>query len=104
MPIVYRAANIIDAQLVLDEIKAAGIQARISGSYLSGAVGELPPDQVVSVWVDVEQHVDRAKAVVKEFEAAQRRGGVEKPCHQCDEMLAPQFGRCWNCGAWQAVD
>lgn len=104
MPIVYRAANIVDAQLVMDELKAAGFQVRMSGSFLSGAVGELPPDQVIAVWLDAERHYDRARLVVEEFEASQRAGGIDKPCHQCQEMLSPQFGKCWNCGAWQAVE
>ena len=101
MPIVYRAASIVDAQLVLDELKAAGLSVRISGSYLSGAIGEVPPGDLISVWVESDRQYDRARAVVKEFEASQRDNGVEKPCPQCKEMLAPQFGKCWNCGAWQ---
>ncbi len=104
MPIVYRAANIVDAQLVLDELLAAGLSARISGSYLSGAVGELPPDQVISVWIDSDRQMQRARAVVEDFEASQRTSGDDKPCHQCKEMLSPQFGRCWKCGAWQTSD
>jgi len=103
VPIVYRAASIIDAQLVVDELSAAGMKARISGTYLSGAVGELPPDQVVSVWVDIEQHVDRARQVIVEFEAEQRSSGPEQACERCAELLSPQFGRCWNCGALQPI-
>lgn len=101
MPIIYRAASIIDAQLVADELKAAGMQPRISGQFLSGAVGDLPPDQMISVWIDSELQQERAREVVREFEATQRMGDKESPCVQCKEMLAPQFGRCWNCGAWQ---
>lgn len=104
MEIVYRAANMVDAQLVADELKACGMQVRINGGYLSGAIGELPPDQVISVSIESNRHYDRARLVVEEFEAAQRLKGADKPCHQCEEMLAPQFGKCWNCGAWQAVE
>lgn len=104
MPIVYRAASMIDAQMVLDDLIAAGMKARIQGGYLSGAIGELPPDQLISVWIDQEMHFDRARQVVEEFEATQRLRGAERPCPNCDEMLAPQFGRCWRCGAWQAVE
>jgi len=78
MPIVYRAESIVDAQLVFDELKAAGLSVRITGSYLSGAIGEVPPGELVTIWLDSERHFDRK------------------------EMLAPQFGKCWNCGAWQA--
>lgn len=101
MPIIYQAENIIDAQLVFDELKAAGFSVRISGSYLSGAIGEVPPGELVTIWLDSDRHYDRARAVIKEFEIAQRSKGAEKPCPQCKEMLAPQFGKCWNCGAWQ---
>jgi len=101
MPIVYRAGNMIDAQMVLDELTAAGMQARISGSYLSGATGELPPDQLISVWIDSDRQYKRARQVVEEFEASQKVVGADRPCHQCNEMLAPQFGKCWKCGAWR---
>jgi len=101
VPIVYRAHSIIDAQLVLDELKAAGLSVRINGSYLSGAIGEVPPGDLVTVSVDSDRQYDRARAVVREFEASQRSGGADRPCPKCKEMLAPQFGKCWNCGAWQ---
>lgn len=101
MPIVYRAANIVDAQLVLDELLAAGMVARINGTFLSGVIGEVPPSDVITVSIESDRHYDRARLVVKEFESSQRVGGPDKPCHQCKEMLAPQFGKCWNCGAWQ---
>ncbi len=104
MPIVYRAANMIDAQLVLDDLIAAGLKARIQGGYLSGAIGELPPDQLISIWVDVPMHFDRARQVVEDFEQSQKVKGSERPCPKCAELLEPQFGRCWRCGAWQTVD
>jgi len=104
VPIVYSAANMVDAQLVFDELQAAGLHARITGGYLSGAIGEVPPDGLISVWIDSDRQYDLARLVVKEFEASQRLQGVDTPCHKCKEMLAPQFGKCWNCGAWQAVD
>nr|MBX2837742.1 DUF2007 domain-containing protein [Gammaproteobacteria bacterium] len=53
---VYRAANIIEAQILLDDLKAAGLEARISGAYLSGAVGELPPSELISVWISSDAH------------------------------------------------
>ena len=43
MIVVYRAAGPVDAQLVADELRAQGIGCEISGGYLSGAIGELPP-------------------------------------------------------------
>ncbi len=91
----------LDAQMVLDELLAAGLKARISGAHLSGAVGELPPSELLSVWIESEHHYDRARQIVDAFEATQQMKGADKPCHRCREMLAPQFGQCWNCGASQ---
>ena len=48
---VYQAASVIDAQLVCDLLKDAGFDAVVHGGYLSGAIGELPPDTLVSVYL-----------------------------------------------------
>lgn len=48
---VYQAASVIDAQLVCDLLKDAGFNALVHGGYLSGAIGELPPDTLVSVYL-----------------------------------------------------
>ncbi|MEE9320333.1 MAG: DUF2007 domain-containing protein [Granulosicoccus sp.] len=99
MPQVYRAANIIDAQLVMDELQAGGIQARISGRYLSGAIGELPPGDVIAVWIDCDQHVARARALIEDFEMSRLKPRPDWLCRTCDEIVGGEFGACWNCGA-----
>ena len=48
---VYQAGSVIDAQLVCDLLKDAGFDAVVHGGYLSGAIGELPPDTLVSVYL-----------------------------------------------------
>jgi len=101
MPLVYRAANVIDAQMVVDELKAGGMDAHITGEFLSGAVGELPPDGLVGVWLTEAMHVTRARQLIDEFEASRRLTGADRACPSCGEMLGVQFGRCWQCGALQ---
>jgi len=49
--IVYRAENIIDANLVKNALEAEGIPAFVGGQYLTGAIGELPPMPLVNVMV-----------------------------------------------------
>jgi hypothetical protein len=64
--IVYRAENIIDANLVKAALAEAGIQAFVSGEYLTGAIGQLPAWDLVTVMVadaDVEQAAPVAEAV-----------------------------------------
>jgi hypothetical protein len=48
---VYSAENLIDAQLVKDALESAGIPAFITGSALSGAIGELPAGGLIAVQV-----------------------------------------------------
>ena len=66
MQIVYRAENVIDAQLVKDALEGAGIRAFVSGSYLTGAIGQLPAWDYVSVMVAPDD-VERAVPVVRQF-------------------------------------
>ena len=51
MKIVYQAENIIDANLVKNALEHDGITAFVSGQYLTGAAGELPPIALVNVMV-----------------------------------------------------
>jgi hypothetical protein len=67
--IVYQAENIIDANLVKNALDAEGITAFVSGQYLTGAVGELPPIALVNVMVSA---IDwpRARQVAERIDAA----------------------------------
>jgi hypothetical protein len=72
--IVYRAENIIDANLVKNALEHEGIPAFVSGQYLTGAAGELPPLSLVSVMV-AEIDWPRARAIAERIDAelAERR-------------------------------
>lgn len=98
MELIYRAANLIEAQLIVDELKAGGMQAHVTGSYLSGAIGELPPTEVIGVWLVEDQHTDRARLLIEEFEASRRRADLDWQCASCQEPVGQEFGACWQCG------
>lgn len=102
MPLIYRAANIVEAQLIVDELKSGGMQAHITGSYLSGAIGELPPGDIIGVWLLQEQHTERAREIIDDFEASQQRPAWDWQCAHCDEPVGREFGACWNCGTAKA--
>ena len=78
MKIVYQAENIIDAHLVKNALEHDGISAFVSGQYLTGAVGELPPIALVNVMVAA---IDwpRARAIAERIDAAlsERRAGPD---------------------------
>ncbi|MBX2880054.1 MAG: DUF2007 domain-containing protein [Granulosicoccus sp.] len=98
MPLVYRAANLIEAQLVVDHLRDSGLQARITGTYLSGAIGELPPDDVIGVWLLEERHYQRARDIIDTFEAGRQSSRGNWQCKGCDEWLSHGFDICWQCG------
>lgn len=97
---IYRAASLIDAQLIVDELAAGGMQARIAGHYLGAAVGELPAEGLVDVWLLEARHRRRARALIEEYEAERRRAALvpDHPCAGCGELLGAAFGHCWQCG------
>lgn len=88
----------VEAQLIVDELQAGGMQARVTGSYLSGAIGELPPTEVIGVWLDQAQHHERARAVINEFEASRKHPSKDWQCDRCHEWAGREFGACWQCG------
>ncbi len=68
MRIVYRAENIIDANLVKGALEAEQIVAFVSGEYLTGAIGELPAWNLVAVMV-ADSDVERAAPIVQAVDA-----------------------------------
>ena len=71
MQIIYRAANIIDANLVKAALDSVGIMAFVNGEYLTGGMGELPCTGLINVMVaNVDIH--RALPVVREIDMALR--------------------------------
>ena len=104
MPLVYRAANLVEAQLVVDELAAGGMRARVTGSYLSGAIGELPPGDVIGVWLDEPLHLERARAMIDDYEATRSRRHADWRCRGCGETVGGEFGACWNCGTRAPFD
>ncbi|HMM56963.1 MAG: DUF2007 domain-containing protein [Xanthomonadales bacterium PRO7] len=87
MQIVYRAENIIDANLVKNALEAEGIPAFVGGQYLTGAIGELPPMPLVNVMV-AEIDLPRARAIAEKLdtELAERRA---EPDHDAGWLPEP---------------
>jgi Putative prokaryotic signal transducing protein len=69
--IVYRAENIIDANLVKAALAESGIPAFVSGEYLTGGIGQLPAMDLVTVMV-AESDIERAAPIAESIDAALR--------------------------------
>ena len=68
MHIAYRAETLIDAHLVKDALERAQIPAFVTGEYLTGAVGQLPAMDYVSVLVP-DSTREAADTVVRQAQA-----------------------------------
>jgi len=68
MQAIYHAPNQFNAQLIVDLLQSEGIEARIHGAFLAGAVGELPFGGLIRVMVD-DADGERAGAIVAHWEA-----------------------------------
>lgn len=71
MQIVYRAATIIDANLVKVALEDAGVMAFVNGEFLTGGMGELPVSGLVNVMV-ANIDIEKAQPIVGEIDAALR--------------------------------
>ncbi len=94
---IYSAESIIDAQLLCDLLGDHRIEAIVKGGYLTGAIGELPPDQLVSVWIADGEQKEQAAEIIKDFEARRQIVGKDVFCPHCGEVNQSSFRLCWSC-------
>ena len=66
LKLLYNASDTIEAHMVLNLLTQAGLDARVEGEYLQGAIGELPAFGVVRVMV-AESNYTEAKAIMDEW-------------------------------------
>lgn len=97
------AGNIVEAQLLADELRSGGIEVFVTGGYLTGAIGELPPDSVLRLYINNEQHRERAEELIAAFDEARKKDLPRRWCAHCEEWIDGQFGHCWQCGASMPV-
>ena len=65
MKIVYRAGNIVEAEIVKGMLTSNGIEAHVSGYYLQGGVGEIGVMDLAKVHVPDEDYENASKLVME---------------------------------------
>ena len=98
---VYSAVDVPEAHLVQAMLLDAGIEARIVGDHLQGAVGDLPAVSIAPrIWVHA-QNVEKARQIILAWQQEKRdsrAGDASKwKCSGCGETNEPAFELCWNC-------
>ena len=114
---IYSAASVLDAQILCDMLTEAGFSAVVTGGYLTGAVGEIPPDSYVKVLVDCDNderagdadrvgrsltqddQFARARLIVEDFESRMSERAYPRTCQHCGEQSSTAFTHCWSCQA-----
>jgi hypothetical protein len=91
-----QAPNLFLATLWADVLTADCIDATVQRQYLSGACGELPPDQCLpEIWIKDARQEARARDVLYHLQHV--------PQHQwfcqCSELVMGGFEQCWSCGS-----
>ncbi len=67
MNIIFKAANIIEANIVSGLLKANGIDAYAGGYYLQGGVGDLATMDFANVYV-AEKDMPQAQQIIEDYE------------------------------------
>lgn len=94
---IFTASNRIDAYLVLDRLKHAGIKAHVFNENMSSIVGDVPPDVAhPQVWLDDDADRERAEAVLRAYQVERNRTGT-LICPRCREENPATFELCWRC-------
>jgi hypothetical protein len=90
-----QAPNLAIAAFWADTLQQAGVAVSVQRQFLSGAAGELPPDQCLpEIWVLDDAQEARARELLRELtHLPQRRWRCV-----CGELVEGGFEACWNCG------
>ena len=79
----------------VDTLREAGIDASVERQFLSGAAGQLPPDQCLpEIWIAHEEQEHAARALLDQLQSLPQR---RWQC-VCGEVVEGGFESCWNCG------
>ena len=83
-------------------LEQAGIEFVVRNQFLTGALGELPPNECwPEIWITDDEFLDAALDIVTQASAEVLDTGPWQ-C-SCGEKNEGQFGSCWKCGADKIV-
>ncbi|MBC7708808.1 MAG: DUF2007 domain-containing protein [Rhizobacter sp.] len=91
-----QAPNLAIATLWADALNREGIATSLQRTFLTGGIGDLPPDQCLpEVWIIDSTQEERARALFHNLQnIPQRRWHCG-----CGELVEGGFEQCWSCGA-----
>jgi hypothetical protein len=97
---VYRAKDLIEAELLLQRMRDRGIPCGLQNAHLVGLLGELPLTVHPTVCVLEERDQSAAQLCIREMEDALRAPELpDRTCSSCGDTSPGNFEECWNCRA-----
>jgi hypothetical protein len=99
MKMVYTSSDAMLVGFLKDLLENRGITCIIKNQYLSGAIGDLPPQECwPELWVTEDRDLEPARRLIEQTLGGPEQGASPWTCPGCGERIEAQFGRCWNCG------
>lgn len=94
----YAAADLIEAQLLKDLLREAGIATDIFNQNARSGTGEIPFTHAYpELWLKNDYDQERARQIIDEYENIEIPAGVTV-CGSCQEENPRNFASCWQCG------
>lgn len=97
MHTVYEAADLIEAAIVCDYLRDAGLHAVCLDQHAWGGRGDLPANLFPRVAVRWRNEVPRARELMLDYES--RTEPPDWRCPSCGESVTGSMALCWSCGA-----
>lgn len=95
----FSAADLIEAQLLKDLLREAGIPTEIFNQNARAGMGEIPFTHAYpELWLLREHDETRARQLVRDYENSPIPSGVTV-CGKCREENPRNFASCWQCGS-----
>jgi len=94
----YAAADLIEAQLLKDLLREAGIVTDIFNQNARSGTGEIPFTHAYpELWLKNDYDHQRARQIIDDYENTEIPSGVIF-CRSCQEENPRNFASCWQCG------
>lgn len=89
---ILTSQNVTLVNFYKELLEQHGMTTIIKNYYLTGGIGDLPPNECVpELWIVEDDKYDEAQALLK------AEKGEPWVC-ECGEKIGGQFGQCWKCG------
>lgn len=102
MPVVYLAADPIEAEIVRNMLITERIECDVTGSLLWSGRGDLAADAYPRVVLRDPRDEARARELIAEYGSRTTEEVAGWACQACGERVPGNFAACWACGQMHA--